>query len=112
MLVGAYVEEWDHDSQDGSRPGLYNFWGDVVFPELVEPLLTASDEDGASLVALFTAIELMTDGDQDVRTFVRFGVCERLGDSPAWLARAKRFMGPKTRSNSDDVEAALGRSNH
>ncbi len=110
--VDAYISRWARYSEtDGEPwPGLYNLWGDVIFPTLVEPLLCSSVEDKPLLTILFDAIEKMAvDGDDYVETFVGVGICERLGDSPQWFARSQPYMGPRTREASDQVEVALGR---
>jgi hypothetical protein len=77
--VDRYVEEWARDSRldEDPWPGLYNVWGDIVFPSLVEPLLSSTDEDESSLTALFDAIEKMAvGGDEYVKTFVGVGISE------------------------------------
>lgn len=111
--LDTFTEQWVQYCEPGDDgwPGLYNLWGDVVLPQCIEPLLADIAEDHAALSLLFNVVESMAaNGDQYVRTFVRFGICERIGDFPNWLIRSRRYMGPHTRAISEEVEAALGRS--
>jgi len=108
-----FISEWGrYCEEDEDRwPGLYNLWGDVVSPTLVEPLMWAPDEDQSSLQALFDVIEaIAVNGDQYVKNFVAVGICEQLGGYPGWLARSHRYMGDHTRAISDGTEEQLGRA--
>lgn len=112
--VDAYRSEWLRDVDESSDkllpPGLYSLFDEVIDPVVLKPLLEAEQEDGPGLRQFFDLVERWaTRGDESVKTFVKVGVCERIGDDPGWLARARRYMGPATMKASLAAEVGLGR---
>jgi hypothetical protein len=115
-LLPDYLDKWTIPGPDEDYwPGMYNIWGDIVSPKLVEPLLSLSEvvsdsSSGISLSRIFEIVEMMAnEDDRDMDNFVMVGVCDRIGDSKDWLARARQYMGPRTRELSDQIERFLGR---
>ena len=59
---------------------------------------------------VFQFLELLANHeDIHLQELVAVTVCERLGDDPATLHRAYKYMGTRTRQFSDEVEAFWGR---
>lgn len=109
QAVADFTDAWRREG-DGQPPGIYSIVGDVVMPSLIEPMFAHSADRGADLSKLFALLEqMLTNGDDEVVTLVRFGICERFGDSEELWAVAQRYMGPRTRQTCDQTEAEWGR---
>lgn len=101
-LLDDQLEVWGEDI------GLHVIFGVVVNPYLISNL--ERDEESASVKRVFEFLERMaSSGDDELANVVATGVCERLGDDPVILARARGLMGPRTRDLCDAIEAFWGR---
>jgi hypothetical protein len=107
-----FFREW-RSTLDPANPsyGGHYIWVDVLFHEVMYPLLDSAPEDAAGLAAFFRTLEeLAVDADGQMREFLKAGILEIIGDYDARLERARRFMGPRTRRLSDDIERSWGRT--
>lgn len=103
-LRAQYEEElrWWGDE----TPGPHIIYGDVLNPYLIS-LLEADDESNEEVLRrIYGFLEALANHDDErVQEVVAVTVCERLGASKELLERAHRYMGPKTRQLSDEIEA-------
>jgi hypothetical protein len=96
------IREWE-----GETPGPHVIFGDALNPLLLD--LLGSNEAVAIhemlLRRVFGFLELLArHPDPRVQQVVSTTVCERLGDDPRVLARARPFMGERTRELSREIE--------
>ena len=85
------------------KPGAHIIFGDIL-------ALLESDAQEDMLKHIFAFLEhLATHHDLRVQEVVSVSVCERLGDKPAWLAKARQYMGPATCHLSQEIETFWGR---
>jgi hypothetical protein len=104
-----FFRDWNSNAK-ASLGGHY-VWVDILFHEVMYPLLGDEPENVSGLVNFFGVLEeLSTRGEQRTLALVCDGILERIGDSPEWLTRARAYMGPTTRRLSDEVEQNLGRT--
>jgi hypothetical protein len=96
--------EWWGDEQ----PGAHIIFGDVLNPYLI--CLLESGNQEAILARIFAFLEeLASHEDTRVQEVVAVTVCERLGDDSKVIEKARRYMGNKTLSLSNEIEAFWGR---
>jgi hypothetical protein len=99
----AERRQWGDES-----PGPHVIFGDVLNPYLFD--LLHSDRQDDELHEVFQFLELLANHeDIHLQELVAVTVCERLGDDPATLHRAYKYMGTRTRQFSDEVESFWGR---
>lgn len=97
--------EWWGDEQ----PGTHIIFGDVLNPYLISVLKLG--KHGENLQGIFTFLEkLANHEDLDVQEVVAVTVCERLGDDPELLKKARKYMGETTLRFSQEIEQFWGRS--
>jgi hypothetical protein len=103
---GRYEEErclWGDE-----KPGPHIIFGDVLTPYLID-LLNLERQEG-KLREVFEFLErLANHPDVHIQELVAVTVCERLGDYREHLKKAYKFMGPRTRQFSEEIEAFWGR---
>jgi hypothetical protein len=105
-LRGRYEEE--HRWWGDEKPGPHIIFGDVLTPYLID-LLDSERQEG-KLRQVFAFLELLAShADIHIQELVAVTVCERLGDCQEHLRKAYKFMGPRTRRFSEEVEAFWGR---
>lgn len=91
--------EWWGDEQ----PGAHIIFGDVLNPYLISLLKLGKHEE--NLQVIFTFLEkLANHEDLDVQEVVAVTVCERLGDDPELLKKARKYMGETTLRFSQEIE--------
>ncbi len=96
--------EWWGDEQ----PGTHIIFGDVLNPYLI--CLLESGNQEAIMVRIFAFLEeLASHEDTRVQEVVAVTVCERLGDDSKVIEKARRYMGKKTLSLSNEIEDFWGR---
>jgi len=110
MVLPELRERYKEESRwwKGEHPGQHIIFGDLLNPFLI--VLLERGGDHALLKRAFAFLEKMAKS-QDIRVVnvVAVTVCERLGDNPTWLAKARNYMGPCTTRLSIEVEKGLGR---
>jgi hypothetical protein len=86
----------------------YVIFGDVLNPYLLD--LLGTGHHGTTLRQVFQFLEqLANHEDVHIQELVAVTICERLGDDPQLLHKARKYMGARTRQFSDEVEAFWGR---
>lgn len=89
-------------------PGPHVIFGDVLNPYLLD--LLGTGRHGTKLHQVFQFLEqLANQKDVHIQELVAVTICERLGDDPQILHKARTYMGARTRQFSDEVEAFWGR---
>jgi hypothetical protein len=105
-LRAPYAEElrvWGDE-----LPGPHIIFGDVLNPYLIK--LLDSHHTTEQLQKVFEFLELLAHHDDVyIQELVAVTVCERLGDRRELLQKARKFMGPRTRQFSKEVEDFWGR---
>jgi hypothetical protein len=105
-LRARYAEElrvWGDE-----LPGPHIIFGDVLNPYLIE--LLDAHHATEQLQKVFEFLEILAHHDDvHVQELVAVTVCERLGDCRELLQKARKFMGPRTRQFSKEVEDFWGR---
>ena len=96
--------EWSGEEE----PGPHIVFGDVLNPYLID--LLKQDNQEEELERIFSFFEEMAvSSDIKVQEVLAVTVMERLGDDPTVLKKAEKYMGPKTRMISDEIERFWGR---
>ena len=86
------------------KPGVHIVFGELLNPYLVS--LLESEEQEEILRRIFAFLEeLANHRDTQIQEVVAVTVCERLGDSKELLLKARKHMGEKTLSFSQEIEA-------
>lgn len=89
------------------QPGAHIIFGDLLNPYLISLL---ESHNQPILKQIFTFLELLANHeDIKVQEVVAVTVCERLGDNPEWLSKARQYMGKTTLQFSHEIEAFWGR---
>lgn len=85
----------------------------VMFGDLLNPLLLRKlrlGDDVSFLASAFDFLEcLAMSEDLRVQEVVQMTVLERIGDDKAILLEARRYMGPRSRKLSEEIERFWGR---
>lgn len=98
------LEWWDNE-----QPGAHVIFGNVVNPYLLDVIKLGKHED--ILQKIFRFLEkLANHKDSDIQEVVAVTVCERLGDDPELLAKARKYMGETTLRFSHEIEKFWNRS--
>lgn len=79
----------------GAERGPHIVFGDVLTPYLISLLESGERNDLVERIFAFLE-ELAMHPDELIQEVVAQSVCERLTDRKEWLARARKYMGPKT----------------
>ena len=96
------LEWWGNE-----QPGPHIIFGDLLNPHLISLL---ESHNQPILKKIFTFLEqLANHEDIKVQEVVAVTVCERLGDNPEWLSKARQYMGKTTLQFSEEIEAFWGR---
>ncbi len=96
------LELWGNE-----QPGPHIIFGDLLNPYLISLL---ESHNQPILKQIFTFLEqLANHEDIKVQEVVAVTVCERLGDNPEWLLKARQYMDKTTLRFSDEIEAFWGR---
>lgn len=99
----AELEWWDED-----KPGIHIIFGDILNPYLIS--LIKSDSQQETLIRIFDFLEkLANHKNEQIQEVVAVTVCERLGDEPELLLKARQYMGSKTQEMSYEIEKFWGR---
>lgn len=89
------------------QPGPHIIFGDLLNPYLISLLESPNQQ---ILKQIFTFLEqLANHEDIQVQEVVAVTVCERLGNNPEWLSKARQYMGKTTLRFSHEIEAFWGR---
>jgi hypothetical protein len=107
--VPELVESLDRELEVwGEDIGLHILFGMVVNPYLISKLQRG--EESGPVKRIFEFLERMaSSGDDKLANVVATTICERLGDDPIILERARGLMGPQTRHLCNAIETFWGR---
>ena len=98
---------WQSEGEE--TPLAYVFFGDVINPYL-EGELEKHHRNELLLKRIFDFLERMAISKDDrIRDLLGAGITEVFGDNALRLKNARKYMGPYTRKNSDDMERSWGR---
>lgn len=107
-ILEKYKDElqwWGEES-----PGAHIVFGDVLVPFVISLLESSADE--AILKRIFLFLEQLAENtDPLVQEVIAFTICERLGDNPGWLSKARQYMGERTKELCDETERYWHRTN-
>jgi len=96
--------EWWGEEQ----PGAHIIYGNLLNPYLIT-LLDSGDQERI-LVSIFAFLEeLASHEDPRVQEVVAVTVCEHLGDDLKNIEKARKYMGSKTLSLSNEIDNFWGR---
>jgi hypothetical protein len=99
----AELEWWGED-----KPGVHIIFGDILNPYLISIINTDYQEE--SLIRIFDFLEKLANHEnKQIQEVVALTVCERLGDEPEILLKARQYMGTKTLEMSHEIERFWGR---
>ncbi|HAJ64268.1 MAG TPA: hypothetical protein DCP31_37725 [Cyanobacteria bacterium UBA8543] len=99
----AELEWWGED-----KPGVHIIFGDILNPYLISIINT--DYQQESLIRIFDFLEKLANHEnKQIQEVVALTVCERLGDEPEILLKARQYMGRKTLEMSHEIERFWGR---
>jgi hypothetical protein len=102
----AELEWWGEE-----KPGVHILFGDILNPYLISLIkLDSQESQQETLIRIFDFLEgLANNENEQIQEVVALTVCERLGDEPEILLKARQYMGKKTRQMSCQVEIFWGR---
>jgi hypothetical protein len=102
----AELEWWEEE-----KPGIHIIFGDILNPYLISLIkLDSQPSQQGTISRIFDFLEKLANHEnKQIQEVVAVTVCERLGDEPDVLLKARQYMGRKTLEMSHEIERFWGR---